>query len=141
MFSRMAIAAAAIFAISVGILATDDALAAKGGNKGAAASSAPPSISLNEAAPHLGGQVTFSTTFPNSVKNPGIAVRCYVGGVMVYAEAGSPDNAFLLGGAGSDWLRMGGPAFCTAELFNIVWNGNNQQEFVTLATTGFDAAG
>ena len=141
MFTRIAIAGAVILAISIGVVTSGDALAAKGGNKGAAASSAAPVIGLNETAPHLGGQVTFTTSFPTSVKSPGIAVRCYVDGVMVYAEAGATTHAFLLGGAGSDWLRMGGPAFCTAELYNIVWNGNNQQEFTTLATMGFDAAG
>jgi hypothetical protein len=142
MFSRIVITGAAVLALAIGIVSSGDALAAKGGSgKGGAASSVPSSIALNEAAPHLGEQVTFTVTYANSVKNPGVAVRCYVKGVMMYAEAGSADHAFLLGGGASDWLRAGGPAFCTAELYYIVWNGNNQQEFVTLATTGFDAAG
>lgn len=41
---------------------------------------------------------------PNSVKNPGFAVRCYVNWGEVYAQAGSCDQAFLL---------EAGPTFCS----------------------------
>lgn len=41
---------------------------------------------------------------PNSVKNPGFAVRRYVNWGKVYAQAGSCDQAFLL---------EAGPTFCS----------------------------
>lgn len=105
------------------------------------ASSSPPSIRLNESEPHLGGTVTFAVVYPKTVKSPRVAVRCYQNGVLGYGEGGSYDHAFLLGGGWSDWKVAGGAANCTAELFYFVWNGNNQQEYYSLAWTSFDAAG
>jgi len=131
---------AGILVLGVAVLATDSASAAKGGVKGANLPTAAPSITLNEADPHLGGPATFAVTYPAQVKYPRVAVRCYQDGSMVYAEAGPSDQVFLLGGASSDWLRAGGPASCTAELFYIVWNGGNPQEVTTLAWTSFEAA-
>jgi hypothetical protein len=76
------------------------------------------------------------------VKNPRIQVMCYQNGVMVYSEAGAPDHAFLLGGASSQWVgNGGGPASCHADLFELVWNGNNPQQVTMLASTDFPAAG
>jgi len=98
------------------------------------------SISLITADPHLGGYVSFSSIAPSSVKSPRIAVRCYQNGVMTYAEAAPADQSFLLGGGGSEWKTAGGDADCTAELFWINWAGQTQQ-FNTLATTAFHAAG
>ena len=142
---RRVLLMAGIATLVTSVLVTGSALAAKGGNgngHSGASNSAPSSITLNESAPHLGGQVTFSVTYPGNIKNPRIAVRCYFAdGTMGYAEAGPYDQAFVLGGGSSDWLRLGGPASCTAELFYIIWNGNNPQEFVSLAMTSFDAAG
>ena len=135
------VAIAAIL-LAVAALSATPSLAAKGGKgKPGTASSTGSSIAVNEAAPHLGGQVTFTATYPDQVKYPRIAVRCYQDGVMTYAEAGTYDHVFLLGGAGSDWLRAGGPASCTAELFYIIWHGNNTQEVFSLAWSSFDAAG
>ena len=99
------------------------------------------SITLNQLDAHLGGNITFTVSYPDKVKSPRIAVLCYQGGVLVYGEAGAFDHVFVLGGAGSDWLRAGGAASCTAELFYITWNGNNPQQWTSLATTTFDAAG
>ena len=99
------------------------------------------SIKLNESNPHLGSTVTFTTTYPKSVKYPRVAVRCFQNETMVYAEAGTYDHAFVLGGASSDWLRAGGAASCTAELFYFIWHGNNPQEYYNLAWTSFNAAG
>ena len=97
-------------------------------------------IKLNETDPHLGGTVSFTVTYPRTVKSPRYAVRCYQGGVMTYAEARPADEALLLGGGGSVWLTNGGEADCTAELFWIDWSGP-QQVFNTLAWTSFHAAG
>ena len=60
-----------------------------------------PSISLNQSNPALGSSVTFTTVYPNSTKNPRIDVQCYQNGVLVYAEAGSVDHVFVLGGYAS----------------------------------------
>ena len=132
----------AVILLGVAALSVTPGLAAKGGKgKPGTADSTGSSIALNEAAPHLGGQVTFTVTYPDQVKYPRIAVRCYQDGVMTYAEAGTYDHVFLLGGGWSVWLEHGGPAACTAELFYIVWHGNNTQEVFSLAWTSFDAAG
>lgn len=103
--------------------------------KPTAAASTP--IVLNESAPHLGGTVTFTVDAPR-IKSPRVAVRCYQGGAMTYAEAGPADSSFLLGGGASAWLTAGGEADCTAELFWIDWTGA-QQQFNTLGWTSFHA--
>ena len=135
------VAIAAVLLALVALSATPS-LAAKGGKgKPGTAGSTASSIMLNQVDPHLGGDVTFTATYPDQVKDPRIAVRCYQDGVMTYAEAGTYDHVFLLGGGWSVWLEHGGPADCTAELFYIVWNGNNPQEVFSLAWTSFHAAG
>jgi hypothetical protein len=101
-----------------------------------------PGIVLEQSDPHLGGLVTFAVTYPREVRYPRVAVRCFgADGSLTYAEAGSYDHAFLLGGAGSDWLRQGGPAHCTAELFYFTSKGSRPQEAHSLAWTDFEAAG
>jgi len=134
----------AIAAILLGVaaLGVTPGLAAKGG-KGRSPDPAPTtsSITLNQAGPRLSGEVTFTVTYPDQAKYPRIAVRCYQDGVMTYAEAGTYDHVFLLGGGWSVWLERGGPADCTAELFYIVWHGSNTQEVFSLAWTSFQAAG
>jgi hypothetical protein len=136
---RHTLHATLVAGFAVVLLAAAPGYAGKGKPGGSTALSA--SIVLNESAPRLGGTVTFTSSSPSNVKNPRVAVRCWYDGTMGYAEAGSADQGFLLGGGMSDWLMHGGPANCTAELFYIEWNGNNQQVFHTLATTAFWAAG
>jgi len=125
-------------------IAVAPALASKGGNGGGGGgttSTSSPMISLNGSAA-FESYATFATSYPNSVKNPRIQVRCYQNGSMVYAEAGAPDHAFLLGGAASQWIANGGgSASCHADLFELVWNGNNPQQVRMLASTDFPAAG
>ena len=119
-------------------------LASKGGNgNGAGGSSqqSDPSLALNQSDPHLGGTVTFTSVYPKGTKNPRIQVECYQGGVLVYAEAGAYDFTFTLGGGSSQWVNNGGAAYCDAELYSLVWNGNNMQQVTWLAAIGFDAAG
>jgi hypothetical protein len=136
------LSALALLAVACAVVATP-AVAGKGGNgKGngsTAATSA--SINLNEADPALGSELTFSTTYPNSAKNPRIDVRCYQNGTLVYGEAGGVNQVFVLGGYASDWKAAGGPANCSARLFDLSWNGNNMQDVTWLASTSFDAAG
>jgi hypothetical protein len=99
-------------------------------------------ITVEQTDPHLGGIVTFDVEYPSQVKYPRVAVRCYGSdGSLLYAEAGSYDHAFLLGGAGSDWLRQGGPAHCTAELFYFANKGSQPQQPYSLAWSSFDAEG
>jgi hypothetical protein len=138
---RLFVLLSTLAVFSAAALSSGPALAAKGGVKGANLATTAPSITLNEADPHLGSDITFAVTYPSQVKYPRVAVRCYQDGSMVYAEAGPSDHVFLLGGASSNWLRAGGSASCTAELFYIIWNGSNTQEVVSLAWTSFSAAG
>jgi hypothetical protein len=66
----------------------------------------------------FGGQVSFDTTVDEHVKIPRVEVLCYQDGELVYGEAGSNEDSFLLGGGGSEWIdRGGGPASCVANLF------------------------
>jgi len=122
------------------------AFAAKGGNSGGGGGhgsnfEATSGITLDQTDPHLGGEVTFNVSYPHTTKHPRIQVMSYQDGVLTYGEAGEIDHAFLLGGGMSEWLMKGGPASCTADLFDLIWNGNNMQEVVWLAVTSFDAAG
>jgi hypothetical protein len=136
------LSALALLTVACAVVVTP-AVAGKGGNgKGngsTAATSA--SINLNEADPALGSELTFSTTYPNSAKNPRIDVRCYQNGTLVYGEAGGVNHVFVLGGYASDWKSAGGPGNCSARLFDLSWNGNNMQDVTWLASTSFDAAG
>ena len=103
---------------------------------------AEPSLTVQQSDPHLGDAVTFSVVYPSDVSYPRIAVRCYGSdGAMTYGEAGAYNHAFVLGGAGSDWLRQGGAAHCTGELFYFSEKGNRPQEVTTLAWTSFEAGG
>ena len=99
------------------------------------------SFSLNEPDPHLGGAVTFTSSYPKGTKNPRIQVMCYQSDALVYGEAGPDDHTVLLGGGASEWLEKGGPASCVADLFDLVWNGNNEQQVTWLGSVSFDAAG
>ena len=100
---------------------------------------APASITLNDAAPRLGGMVTFTVTGVANVKAPRIEVLCYKDGVLGWATAGAYTEAFKLGGDSSDWQRAGGAAQCTANLF--YWNWHPVQTYNRLASTSFAAAG
>src|SRR6266508_136669 len=90
--------------------------------------------------PSLGSEVAFATGYPTNVKNPRIEVLCYQGTTLVYGEAGSVDHSFQLGGASSTWLRVGGSADCTANLFYFGTHAG-RQTYNWLASTTFSAGG
>jgi opacity protein-like surface antigen len=94
-------------------------------------------IALDQPSPALGDYVTFTTS---NAHNPRIEVLCYQDGVLVFGMAGDADYGFLLGGAGSDWLRNGGPADCIANLYYFSWR-KGVQYYTPLATTSFAAGG
>jgi hypothetical protein len=98
------------------------------------------SITLNQAKAYLGENVTFSTAYPNTVKNPRIQIMCYQNSAMTYAAADGASATFLLGGAASQWRTNGGPASCQADLY--YWSVvNNQEVFNLLSSMTFNAAG
>lgn len=98
-------------------------------------------ITLNETDVALGDTVTFTVTdVPKNVKRPRIEVLCYQDGALVYGEAGSDTDTFLLGGGGSIWKDGGGPADCVANLFYFDDRGP-VQTYVRLASTSFHAEG
>jgi hypothetical protein len=90
--------------------------------------------------PSLGSAVAFLTGYPSKIKNPRIEVLCYQGSDLVYGEAGSVDHSFLLGGASSGWLRVGGAAACTVNLFYFGTHAGHQT-YNWLASTSFSAGG
>jgi hypothetical protein len=97
------------------------------------------SITLNQSDPHLGGPASFTVTFPNSVKNPRVAIWCYQSGNLGYMATDTYTTTFTLGGGSSAWLSGGGYAQCRADLYYYSYNGG--QEYHGLATMSFDAAG
>jgi hypothetical protein len=103
----------------------------------------PPSgtITLDQADPHLGDWVTFTwaTTGLKGNQHPRIQIMCYQSSALVYGEAGPATQSFLLGGASSAWLYVGGPAECIATLY--YWDWHPVQTFVPLASIGFAAGG
>ena len=122
-----------------GLSLVDSALAARGGHGANADSGAV--ITINEASASLGGVVTFTSDYPRSAKNPRISVRCWQAGTMVWASSGGVSDGYVLGGAVSDWIRAGGAAECTADLYDLGWNGASMQEWTWLAGTTFAAGG
>lgn len=97
------------------------------------------SLALNELSPSLGDEVTFAyavAQLPKSA-NPRIQVLCYQGDVLVYGEAGPAWQVFLLGGASSPWLQVGGAASCVATLY--YWQFHPRQVFHHLASITFEA--
>lgn len=89
------------------------------------------SITLDQADPHLGDSVTFTTTGSGNR----IQVACYGLGLEVIYAADQPiGTAFLLGGTSSVWLSRGGSSDCYAWL--VVKNMTKVQ-----ASTMFTAAG
>ena len=126
------------------------AMAAVGMGSAVAAPPAPvvPSIALASidgvqatATPSLGQSIAFATTYSrSSYKNPRIVAACYQAGVMVWANLGTVDETYKLGGDASPWLNNGGGAAnCQAELVNLTWV-KKMETRQTLASMTFDAS-
>jgi hypothetical protein len=127
-----------LLAVSLALVFAAAALAAKS-NGGSTAG--PSTIVLNQANPRLGDTITFTSSYPSTAKNPRIDVTCTQNGAMVYADAGAPNNAFVLGGYASVWTGVGGAASCVARLYDLTWKPNTPQQVTMYASTTFDAAG
>lgn len=136
-FLAVALAAALVLSFAVPVLAAKPA-------------DGPTSIALVTPDPHFGGTVTFAVTFSKADAKYAytgrgggarIEVLCYQSGALVYGEAGTYLDSFLLGGGWSLWIdNGGGAASCVANLFRFD-NGASVQTYVVLASTSFDAAG
>jgi hypothetical protein len=132
--------------------------AAKGGNGGGGqtapyiALAAVDGLAAAATQPSLGDTVTFTVTVPSNVNNPRVELQCFQSGTIVYGETGSVDqatgdgldplgyNGFVLGGGGSIWLSVRGPADCTANLFYFGQHAG-VQTFNVIASTNFSAGG
>jgi hypothetical protein len=86
----------------------------------------------------LGGTVAFTTTVPNTAKNPAIAIGCYENGELVWGTTGGVSDEYTLGGTSSKWTVVGGTASCTANLVDITWS-HKMQQVTLLASTSFTA--
>ena len=135
---KRTIAVSIVTVILVGMFASSALAAPKGGGSGNSTGS--PTIALCEvdgvsvcggaalvagaATPHLGGTVRFDASFGN-VKNPSVWVHCHdpLTGALLYGEAAPYDATIRLGGAWSNWLAIGGPANCTADLYTVSRTG------------------
>jgi hypothetical protein len=137
---RGALISAAIIAAIVAVPAT---ALAKGGGSGGSFGPTPwiALSTVNGGAPvhpTLGSAVGFAAGYPSTTKNPWVSVMCYEGSTLVYGEGGGPTHQFVLGGASSVWLGVGGTANCTAELGDLYWRGGHEY-YTYLATTSFSA--
>jgi hypothetical protein len=94
---------------------------------------------LDSSWPALSDAVAFGATYPKNTKNPWVSLMCYQDGTLVYGAGGKVDQTFVLGGASSDWVRVGGGADCTAELGDLYWKGGYEY-YTYLAQTAFTAA-
>lgn len=139
---RYSMVAGAVAVLAVAAAVSGPAFAAKGGvhgspDKGGGGggnghTSEPASIVLDQADPHLGDWVTFTTTGGGSY----IEVACYYTiADLVYLEQQPLGTAFLLGGTDSLWLNQGGTAICYAYLYSSKRGGS------ILAYTVFEAGG
>jgi hypothetical protein len=130
---RSAALLGAVVILSVAALNVGGVDAARGGKHGATLTGGGTTgITLDQADPHLGDSVTFTTTGGGSR----ITVACYQDGVGVAYAAEQPiDTAFLLGGGDSLWQSRGGDALCYAWLYTR----NLSDGF--LAATSFVAGG
>lgn len=125
---KLGTAIAAIVALSAAAIVTaDTASAGKPGGSGKPSGGGGAAISLDQADPHLGDWVTFSTSGGSTV-----TVNCFQGGLgnMVYAERLPVGSSFQLGLGDSEWQT--GPATCVAYLYS-------RSKY--LAQTSFEAAG
>lgn len=88
-------------------------------------------ITLDQADPHLGDTVTFTTSGGKMIE-----LTCYGSSLfdVIYTAYQAPGTAFLLGGTNSIWLSRGGSAYCSALLYNRLSSG-------PLASTYFNAGG
>jgi hypothetical protein len=108
---KLGVAMTAIVALlAAAIVTADSASAGKGGGGKPGGGGA--SITLNQADPHLGDWVTFTTSGSGS----NIQVACYWGLDLVWESKQRVGSAFLLGGTNSRWLSDGGSADCYAWL-------------------------
>ena len=122
---------AAVAVMGVAVVGASPALAARGGKNGGSTTPTTASIRLDQADPHLGGWVTFTTSGGSR-----IAVACYQGGLnMVYSADQATGTAFLLGGTSSKWRSTGGGALCYA------WLYSRDLSKGFLASTSFNAGG
>ena len=96
-------------------------------------------ISINQSPVKLGDWVTFTYSVPDGVRSPRIQVMCYQNGALVYGEAGTAGQSFLLGGGSSQWLVVGGAAECVATVYE--WDFKPVQTFVPYASVPFSAGG
>jgi len=127
-------------AIAAALLAVPASTLAKG-NSGGSTTPWITLASVNGGAPvypTLGSSVKFATGYPSTTKNPWVSVVCYQGSALVYGEGNTPSSTFVLGGAASTWLTVGGSAECTAELGDLYWRGGHEY-YTYLATTTFSA--
>lgn len=130
MMRRVAVVVAALLAVAAPATARPVAVA--------------PSITLDQSAVALGDWVTFSVVVPKHVRQPRVQVWCYQDDVLVYATAENvvdDSAAFELGGGSSAWRDNGGPADCSADLFQWRWLWTRHMDYVVYASTTFTAAG
>ncbi len=98
------------------------------------------SVTLDQAAPSLGDVVTFTTTGDRSLRTPVVQVACFQAGVRVWAYNAAPGEPVKLGSDWSPWVVAGGPADCTAGLYDMPWKAG-QQSSTLYAETSFHAEG
>jgi hypothetical protein len=95
-----------------------------------------PSITLDQASPHFGDTVTFTTVYEPMKWVARIVVYCDQDGVTNYQSQEVAYSSFTLSGG---WW-FGGAADCTAKLFYFTYRGQDETGVVYLAETTFATA-
>jgi hypothetical protein len=93
----------------------------------------PAEIVLDQASPHYGEEVTFTSTHPDLRQTLRVRVLCRRDGELVYQYASDPAARFHL------WSMawQGGAADCAADLYYFTYKGKTQTGVVYLARTEF----
>jgi hypothetical protein len=93
----------------------------------------PSSISLDQADPNYGDEVTFTTTHPDLRETLRVRVLCHRDDELVYQYASDPAARFHLWSA----VWQGGAAECAADLYYFTYRGKTQMGAVYLDRTEF----
>jgi hypothetical protein len=120
---QLILVVAAAVLLAVAAFSANTAFAARpasggggGGHKGGGqtgGSGATPTITLDQADPHLGDSVTFTVNTGNTIE-----LMCGQLGAWVFIVQQPVGTSFLLGGTSSAWLSQGGSQWCYAYLLN-----------------------
>jgi len=112
----------------------------KGNGKDPTASGVGARIDVNQASPHYGDSVTFSTSYPATNETIVVGLKCFQNDVLKFQLVKAPDASFPLAGPDFSTEWTSGAAHCTADLMYYTYKAQILTGAVYLASTSFDVA-